>query len=394
MPHKITFLVVCAGLLLRSPDAGLAEAFHSRTVLEAPAWGYLYAFRTLRLYPLVEAESGIGRLTENEVVLTSPRVSRRHAAVRRAEGGATFLDVGSSNGSRVNGREVRAREPVPIAPGDVVQLADEPLLFHASLAELWRDELRHRLLAGIVRLNLHLPQDERRNTFGREEIVPAITEARIRTDAQKVDVEHSVAVDPDRGFPAESGAFVGNVFLDDGVLELSLWTLARGASMTSRRASMASLKHTTLRVTIAGETAGEGVEANGPWFPSSYLRPLFEVFPDEPELALQFCHGLATQDRALALRDAAASFAFRYRMSPRDAELLVLAAETRGLWVNREVAEKRSRLSDGEKAELAKAVQESRDWLVRARDLGAEGKSCEEAEEAIERAEKQLASLE
>ena len=60
---------------------------------EPSPWGYLYVFRTMHLFPLTLDESRIGRLTENEIVLTSERVSRRHAAVRRTENGAELVDV-------------------------------------------------------------------------------------------------------------------------------------------------------------------------------------------------------------------------------------------------------------------------------------------------------------
>jgi hypothetical protein len=357
------------------------------------AWGYVYAFRTLRLYPLVDDDSRIGRLSENDVVLTSARVSRRHGAIRRVEGGYEFVDVGSSNGSRLNGEPLDARRAVALRPGDVVQLADELLLFHDSLPDLWRAELEQRLLAGIVRLKVHLPQDETRNSFGRDEIVPAVTEARIVEDAQRVEFEHTVPLDPDRGFPVEAAAFVGNVHVERGVLELSLWTLERGASMTSRRSSMSNLKHTTLRLTNVGGDDESRAADVGPWFPASHLSALFDVFPDEPELALQFCHGLAAQERALALRDAGATFAFRFRSSSQDAELLVLAALARGRWVSLEVAEKRSRLSQVEHQRLKEAVEQGRTWLARARELGADDDISEEAEAVIAKAEENLAAV-
>ncbi|MGH9337104.1 MAG: FHA domain-containing protein, partial [Vicinamibacteria bacterium] len=116
-------------------------------------WGYLYFFRTLQLYPLALEENAIGRLQESEIVLTSPRVSRRHAVVRRDAEGIELHDVGSSNGTKRNGESLRPRAPVPLNPGDRIELAEELALFHISLPDLWRDELRHRLLASIVKLH-------------------------------------------------------------------------------------------------------------------------------------------------------------------------------------------------------------------------------------------------
>ena len=56
----------------------------------------------------------------------------------------------------------------------------------------------------------------------------------------------------DIGFTKETAAFVGNVILEDGVLEISLWAIEGAGSMTSRRASISRLKHTTLRVSMTG----------------------------------------------------------------------------------------------------------------------------------------------
>ena len=46
-------------------------------------WGYVYAFRTLRVYALTLEDNRIGRLAENPVALSSARVSRRHAAIKK-----------------------------------------------------------------------------------------------------------------------------------------------------------------------------------------------------------------------------------------------------------------------------------------------------------------------
>ena len=129
----------------------------------------------------------------------------------------------------LNGSPIAARSSAPLSPGDRVEFADEMALYHRELRELWRDELRHRLLAGIVKLHQALPQDQIRKAFGREEIQSAVTEARVNGETGAAELEHSVPLDSEGGFPAESAAFVGGVDVVDGVLELSLWTIAAGA---------------------------------------------------------------------------------------------------------------------------------------------------------------------
>jgi hypothetical protein len=46
----------------------------------------------------------IGRLSTNDVVLPDPNVSRRHAELRRAGDGWLLVDLGSTNGTLVNGK--------------------------------------------------------------------------------------------------------------------------------------------------------------------------------------------------------------------------------------------------------------------------------------------------
>jgi pSer/pThr/pTyr-binding forkhead associated (FHA) protein len=71
----------------------------------------------------------IGRLPECAVVLDDPNVSRRHAQVRR-EGDAIFVvDLGSTNGTRVNGVAVREHR---LVPGDVISVGTTALRFEPS----------------------------------------------------------------------------------------------------------------------------------------------------------------------------------------------------------------------------------------------------------------------
>jgi hypothetical protein len=60
----------------------------------------------------------IGRSRECDIVLSDSNVSRRHAELRPVGDGWSVTDLGSTNGVRVNGRDVRPNEPQPLAPGD------------------------------------------------------------------------------------------------------------------------------------------------------------------------------------------------------------------------------------------------------------------------------------
>jgi FHA domain/DUF1707 SHOCT-like domain len=61
----------------------------------------------------------IGRTQDCDLRIADPSVSRHHAQLDRWEAGWLLSDLGSHNGTRVNGWLVR--EPVPVRPGDILQ---------------------------------------------------------------------------------------------------------------------------------------------------------------------------------------------------------------------------------------------------------------------------------
>ena len=71
----------------------------------------------------------IGRLAECDVVLADDSVSRRHAEVRRQGSEIVVVDLGSTNGTKVNGERVGERI---LDDGDVVTVGNVSLRFEAS----------------------------------------------------------------------------------------------------------------------------------------------------------------------------------------------------------------------------------------------------------------------
>jgi hypothetical protein len=71
----------------------------------------------------------IGRLPDCDIVLTDGNVSRRHAEVRRREDAIVIVDLGSTNGTRVNGSGVKEQT---LADGDQITLGSSKLKFEAS----------------------------------------------------------------------------------------------------------------------------------------------------------------------------------------------------------------------------------------------------------------------
>lgn len=68
----------------------------------------------------------VGRSGACDLLLASGRVSSRHAEIQRDEsGGLRLRDLGSTNGTFVNGTRVEAEEGVAVREGDIVHFADE-----------------------------------------------------------------------------------------------------------------------------------------------------------------------------------------------------------------------------------------------------------------------------
>ena len=80
------------------------------------------------VYRLRQGDTAIGRDPKCEVPLDDARVSRRHAIVACAGPVATVADLGSRNGTYVNGRQV-GPTPEPLAHGDVLKIGDFTLTF-------------------------------------------------------------------------------------------------------------------------------------------------------------------------------------------------------------------------------------------------------------------------
>ncbi|MFV1996231.1 MAG: FHA domain-containing protein, partial [Verrucomicrobiales bacterium] len=69
----------------------------------------------------------LGRSSECNVVITDPRASRRHAMIRRQDDGFWFFDLGSFNGSYLNGSRVTAARK--LITGDVLDFEENRYLF-------------------------------------------------------------------------------------------------------------------------------------------------------------------------------------------------------------------------------------------------------------------------
>lgn len=69
---------------------------------------------------------GVGRASDNDVILDDPMVSRHHCQLRLQHGAYGFADLGSRNGSTVNGHPV---SQIALGPGDVINVGDTEIEF-------------------------------------------------------------------------------------------------------------------------------------------------------------------------------------------------------------------------------------------------------------------------
>lgn len=75
-----------------------------------------------KTYPLVKSEIFIGRDLSNDIVINDPEISRRHARLYIQNGAFVLEDLGSTNGSSVNGQ--RLVSPYSLHPGEVITLGE------------------------------------------------------------------------------------------------------------------------------------------------------------------------------------------------------------------------------------------------------------------------------
>ena len=70
----------------------------------------------------------IGRSEESQIVIAKPGVSRKHALIIASADGFTIRDLGTQNGTFVNGKRIADH---PLKNGDQIVIADTKLTFRS-----------------------------------------------------------------------------------------------------------------------------------------------------------------------------------------------------------------------------------------------------------------------
>ncbi|NJO79743.1 MAG: FHA domain-containing protein [Cyanobacteria bacterium RM1_2_2] len=117
------------------------KVFHSETQAEV---------KQLDLSHLIRAEGScfIGRSQASGLSLDSPNISRLHGKFSRRDGQYYFCDLGSSNGSMIQGEMAVANQDYLLQPGQIIRLGDFVLSLEA-VSEL-PEELPEELPATVI----------------------------------------------------------------------------------------------------------------------------------------------------------------------------------------------------------------------------------------------------
>ena len=84
---------------------------------------------SVRAIPVDRALLTIGRLAECDVMIDDTGASRRHAQIRTTDGVSTLTDLGSTNGTKVNGRDVQSAQ---LTDGDSITVGTTQIEYRSA----------------------------------------------------------------------------------------------------------------------------------------------------------------------------------------------------------------------------------------------------------------------
>jgi pSer/pThr/pTyr-binding forkhead associated (FHA) protein len=122
---------------------------------------------------LDQEQMTIGRATECDIVLPRRQVSRHHARIERDNDGYVLRDLGSKNGTYINGEKVTG-EPHRLKDGDEIQIA-----LYVKLGFVGADATVPLELTGPYR-GLRIDKPAKRVFIGGQELSPPLSPAQYR----------------------------------------------------------------------------------------------------------------------------------------------------------------------------------------------------------------------
>jgi pSer/pThr/pTyr-binding forkhead associated (FHA) protein len=82
------------------------------------------------MYPINRLPFTLGRGSESDLRLDDKGVSRRHVKLSAHDGAIIATDLGSTNGTLVNGAPLRS--PVVLTNGSLLRMGNTRIIFHSS----------------------------------------------------------------------------------------------------------------------------------------------------------------------------------------------------------------------------------------------------------------------
>jgi predicted component of type VI protein secretion system len=120
-------------------------------------------------WPLAKSSNIIGRESDSDIQIDERQVSRRHAEIMRTNHKYIIRDLGSKNGTFVNGQAI-SQEPYPIRNGDEIGIA-----LCAKLTFVAEDATAPIVVTSLQKPGLKMDLAARRVWVKDEEITPPLS---------------------------------------------------------------------------------------------------------------------------------------------------------------------------------------------------------------------------
>lgn len=95
----------------------------SDTVVLFPDSGSYLKDLSGNIYTL-QSETHIGRNVKNDIVIEKTTVSSYHAVIKQSDRGMKLIDLGSSNGTKLNNKKLKKHQEAELKDGDTILFAD------------------------------------------------------------------------------------------------------------------------------------------------------------------------------------------------------------------------------------------------------------------------------
>jgi pSer/pThr/pTyr-binding forkhead associated (FHA) protein len=83
-------------------------------------------------YAVYDGETTLGRRSSNDIKVADPYVSGNHAKFIAKDDGLFFVDVGSTNGSAVNGEKAEPNAEIAVSDGDEIMVGQQKLVLRLA----------------------------------------------------------------------------------------------------------------------------------------------------------------------------------------------------------------------------------------------------------------------